>query len=142
MKLGFRENGLNALGTGSGKSGRYRGMKCQSTYELAFVIWAIDEGKSIKRCGLKIEYEFENRKRLFNPDFEIDGIVYEIKGYLNEIAKVKLQAAKDKNIDITLIGREEAQFYIGYVNQKYNCNIEKDYAKFYEEKKTQNTKEP
>lgn len=115
-----------------GKSGKYRGIICQSTYELAFVIWAIDKHKNIVKCKLQIDYEFEGRYRKYNPDFEIDGKIYEIKGWSDERSLHKVATAIQKGIPIILLNKKKMKKYLDYVNTKYNCNIEKDYNKFYD----------
>lgn len=118
--------------TVKGRKGRFRGILCESTWELAFVIWAIDNGKNIKRCRLLIPYELNNSTHYYNPDFEIDGKIYEIKGVTNEICLLKLKAAKDQNHKIVFIDRLGILKYLKYVKEKYKKNPEKEYKYFYQ----------
>lgn len=123
---------IDKIGSGFGKSGTYKQIKCQSTYELAFLIWALEHKKEIKRCGLRIPYTFENKDRFYTPDFELEGKIIEIKGYETPIVIEKLKSAKKQGLDITVIDSNKIQRYIKYVNTKYRVNIEKEYAKFYQ----------
>jgi hypothetical protein len=134
FSLNAQQRGLTTLSTGWGKCGWYRGIRCQSTYELAFVIWALDHGENIKRCKVGVPYEFEGIQKLYNPDFEIDGQIIEIKGYVTKMTEVKNAAAVKLGVSIITIDKEGIVPYLDYVNEKYSCNIQKDYEKFYEEK--------
>lgn len=67
-------------GSGVGKSGWYDGIWCDSTWELAFVIWCQTHGKHVERNTERFDYEFEGVKRKYLPDFIVDGQLIEIKG--------------------------------------------------------------
>lgn len=120
-------------GTGWANFGTYKGIKCDSTWELTFLIWAQDTNKNIKRSKLKIQYEFKEKKHLYNPDFEIDDKIYEIKGYVDLTTKLKLEAAKEQGFKIILVCREDIKFYINYVKEKYGKDPTKEYKYFYEQ---------
>ena len=51
-----------------------------SSWELAVWIWANDNNISIKREPVKLEYEFDDKKHTYYPDFEINGRLVELKG--------------------------------------------------------------
>ncbi len=114
-----------------GRTGYYKGIYCQSTYELAFAIWAIEEGKPIQRCRLKIPYLFENRIRKYNPDFEITGKIYEIKGFEDETVEPKLIAAYEQGIEINYIGESDIGYYFEYAVEKFGLHPEKEFRHFY-----------
>jgi hypothetical protein len=77
---------------------------------------------------------FEGRQHLYNPDFEIDEVIYEVKGYEDARAICKLAAAKEHGYTIHMIGNTEIKKYIGYVRIRYGVNIQKDYDLFYRPK--------
>jgi hypothetical protein len=67
-------------GSGIGKSGRYEGIWCDSTWELAYIIWCKSLGKNITRNSETFQYEFDGKQRRYLPDFIVDGQIVEIKG--------------------------------------------------------------
>lgn len=71
---GYRE------GSGIGKSGRYNGMWCDSTWELAYIIWCQTNGKDIKRNTERFDYIFDGKNHKYLPDFIVDGQLVEVKG--------------------------------------------------------------
>jgi hypothetical protein len=122
---------LDKIGTGFSKSGTYQNIKCQSTYELAFVIWALDNQLPIQRCRIRIPYFYEGKDRYYNPDFEIAGKIYEIKGYVTEITQVKLTAAENSGIEVIVIGNQNIRKYLEHVKTMHGIDVTKDYALFY-----------
>lgn len=104
-------------GSGRSKSGRYKGIYCGSTYELAFLIWHLDNNKNIRRCIKHFPYIWNNKTYRYYPDFEVDDQIYEIKGRKTEIDDIKVAAASAIIIDSIMI-----QQYIVYVAQKYNVH--------------------
>ena len=58
-----RQLGQYREGSGRGKKGRYKGYWCDSSYELAFVIYALDEGIWFERNWYSFPYTFEGRQR-------------------------------------------------------------------------------
>lgn len=111
-------------GSGRGKKGRYRGYWCDSSWELAYVIYCLDNGIKIERNKEKREYEWEGRKHTYYPDFIVNGKLIEIKGYETEQWKCKL---KD-NQDIQVIGENEIKDILNFVIDKYG----KDFIRLYD----------
>ncbi len=95
---------------------------CGSTYELAFLIWHIDNNIKINRCDVSFEYEFEGKKHRYYPDFVIDNNIYEIKGRILPIDFVKIKAA-----NAILIDKDEIKTYIKYVSKAYKVSKTKLY---------------
>lgn len=59
----------------------YDGITFDSSWELAFYVYHKDAGHSIIREPFSIVYcESNGKKHLYYPDFEMNGILYEIKG--------------------------------------------------------------
>lgn len=73
--------GGRRIGSGRGKKGWYKGIYCDSSWELAYLVYYLDHGKNIKRCKEHREYIFNNEKHIYIPDFVTDEGIIEIKGY-------------------------------------------------------------
>jgi len=104
-------------GSGRAKAGYFRNIYCGSTYELAFLIWHQDRNISVKRCDQIFIY---NGTKKYYPDFEIDNIIYEIKGFYTPDVTLKAESVRAKNIQYKLLYRQDIQHMIDYVKQKYN----------------------
>lgn len=81
-------------GSGRGKSGWYNGIWCDSTYELAFILYCLEENIPITRNTQIFKYNFEGKKRKYLPDFirtDKKNYFIEIKGFITEQDKVKVQ---------------------------------------------------
>lgn len=85
---GMRDRG------GYGKQGWYNGYHCDSSWELAWVIYQLDQGITFKRNTKdKFPYKFEGKIYNYYPDFILsDGTYVEIKGYDSKKWKAKLKA--------------------------------------------------
>ena len=118
-------------GSGSGKSGYWKGFYCNSTYELAFLIWNLKENKPIKSCHQIFSYFFNNKKHNYHPDFEIYNTIYEIKGYYIPIVDVKLRAVRGYGKKIKILYLKDIKHMIDYVKLKYGVNrLEKLYEDY------------
>lgn len=113
------------VGGGRGKKGRYRGIWCDSSWELAFLIWAIDNGKSISRINQPRSYTFNGRVRKYYPDFLVDGEIVEIKGWKTEQWEAKLQ----ENPDVKVMSHEQIKPILDYVVMMYGG----DFTRLYEQ---------
>lgn len=90
---GYRE------GSSRGKHGYYKGIWCDSTYELAYLIYCLDHDIDIKRCNELFEYELNGKKHTYHPDFVVEGIIIEIKNYYRQENDIKLNSInKEKRI--------------------------------------------
>ena len=121
LKGGYRK------GSGRGKSGWYKGYYCDSSWELAFVIYNIEHNIKFERNKKQFLYTYENKQHNYIPDWKIDGKYVEIKGYWTEQWQAKLeQFPKDEILEV--LTEQEIKPYIDYVVEKYG----KDYIKLYE----------
>lgn len=115
---GVREN------SGRSKSGYYKGIFCGSTYELAWVIYRLDQKLPLSRFNGYILYE--NNKKYY-PDFLVDKTIFEIKGYLTENGKIvtnqKAVAAISNGYKFKLLFREDLEKEFEWVknNYTYSC---------------------
>jgi endogenous inhibitor of DNA gyrase (YacG/DUF329 family) len=120
---GYRE------GSSRGKHGYYKGIRCDSTYELAYLIYCLDHNIDIKRCDESFEYELNGVKHLYHPDFIVGGTIVEIKNYYREENDIKLNAInKDKKI----LYYKDLIPYFEYVSKTYNKKYRKRWNNFYE----------
>lgn len=112
-------------GSGRGKQGWYKGIWCDSSWELAFVIYNLEHNIQFERNKEKFYYEYNNKKHYWLPDFIINNIYYEIKGYEDEKAKIKHSSFTKP---LKIIRNKEIKLYLEYVENKYG----KDFIKLYE----------
>lgn len=112
-------------GSSRGIKGNYKGYKCDSSYELVYIIYCLDNNMSIERNSESFNYEFGGKIRKFYPDFVVNGEYVEIKNYKSDITNAKLKYFPH---NITILYKEEIQFYIKYVIEKYG----KNYLELYE----------
>lgn len=109
---GLRKN------SGTGKKGIYKGYYCDSTYELVYVIYNIDHNIKFNRNTYYYEYFWEGVKHKYYPDFILsDGTLIEIKGYMTDKVKCKLDSVKDRKI--TLLLRDDLEYAFNYVRDNY-----------------------
>ena len=117
MKLNSRAGGKRH-GSGRGKKGYYKGIFCDSSWELAYVVYNIDNNINIKRCNEKRKYIYNREEHIYIPDFIVDSEIVEIKGYNTEIWQAKLKY----NPDIKVLYESDMKFYIDYVVERYGKN--------------------
>jgi len=114
---GYRKGG------GRGKSGRYKGIWCDSSYELAWVIYHLDNGILFERNKQSFQYEYNGETHLYYPDFilkETNELV-EIKGFFNDQTYAKIRSVV--GINLMVIGKEEMKKYIEYAIDRYGKNF-------------------
>jgi len=119
-----RKLGGYVKGSGRGKKGWYKGFFCDSSWELAYVIYCLEHGIDIKRNTEIREYIWKGQVKKYIPDFNVQGVITEIKGYKTEQWLAKLKA----NIDVKVLYEKDLEYIIEYVSSKYG----KDFVKLYE----------
>lgn len=122
---GYRE------GSGRSKSGYYKGVYCGSSYELIFLVYHLNIGSNIKRCKLKIPYTYNGQNHHYYPDFEIDNIIYEIKGFYNKIVDIKTNAVINAGYKIEVLYLKDLQPMLDCIKNKFKI---KNIIKLYEQK--------
>lgn len=120
----YRKVGLGGYREGSGRSlsGYWKNTYCASTYELAFLIWNLDNDIDVKKCTENFEYVYNGKKHLYYPDFVIDDVIYEIKGFFRENDYYKIEAVKSYGRKIVVLVLKDINHMINYVKKKYNTN--------------------
>lgn len=121
------KSGGYRYGSGLGKHGRYKGYKCDSSWELAYVIYNLEHNITFERNRERFQYRIDGKLHHYTPDFICDGKYVEIKGYINEKWKAKVeQFPKDKTL--LILYKTDMKPYLDYVVNKYG----KDFIKLYE----------
>lgn len=110
-------------GSGRGKSGWYKGVYCDSSWELAYVVYNMDNNIPIQRCKEQRTYMFEGKENIYLPDFIVNGEIVEIKGYSTNQWKAKIEA----NPDIKVLYKTDMKPYLDYVSTKYGSDFIKLY---------------
>jgi len=132
FKIRATQNALQQEKHGGGHKGIYKGIKCDSTYELAFVIWNLDHNVSITRCESVYDYVYKGRIYKYKPDFVVEGAEIEIKGFMSKRARAKL----DQNPHIFVIDKTMMQSYLKYVKTTYKVRDLRDKYEIQDHQKT------
>ena len=124
MKKNHISGGLRK-GSGRGKKGWYKNYWCDSSWELAWVIYNLEHNVTFKRNKIGFEYFYKNKKRKYYPDFIISETYYEIKGRrryedLDVQNKEKLKQFKN---DLIILYEKDMKLYLEYVINKYGKNF-------------------
>lgn len=116
-----KKSGGYRHGSGRGKQGWYHDYWCDSTYELAFVIYCIDHKIKFSRNTIKYPYKKDGELHYYSPDFKMEnGDLVEIKGYLTLDTLLKISAVKDRKIKVLFY--EDIKYMFDYVSEKYNIH--------------------
>lgn len=124
----FHKKTPGGLRKGSSRAyhGWYQGYYCDSSWELAFVIYNLEHGVSFQRNRQGFEYEYKGEKHKFYPDFILDdGTYVEIKGYMGKQNEAKITSF-DKSLKV--LTKKEIKPYLQYCVVKYG----KDFTSLYE----------
>ena len=129
----MKEKGAGGLrhGSGRGRNGWYKGYWCDSSWELAYVIYNLEHGISFSRNRKPFNYTFENNTKRYYPDFLLEtGEYVEIKGYYKkqDIAKIE---QFPKELSLIVYDKTGIKPYLDYVINKYG----KDFCSLYDDAK-------
>jgi hypothetical protein len=116
MKTNGKSGGYRR-GSGRGKGGWYKGIWCDSSWELAFVVFNLDKGISIKRNEARYPYVFDGKTLNFLPDFIVNETdLVEVKGYMTEQNRQKIVQCTEQ---LTVIEKDDIVPYIDYAITNY-----------------------
>jgi hypothetical protein len=116
-----KTNGGYRKHAGRGKQGWYKNYECDSSWELAYVIYNLEHGIKFERNNEGFEYEFKGSKFKFYPDFILeDGSYVEIKGWLDEKNKAKIASFKK---ELVVLGNREIKPFLDYAIERYGKNF-------------------
>lgn len=113
------------VGSGRGKQGWYKGIHCDSSWELAFLVYYLDNNLYIERCKEKRSYIWNDKEHFYYPDFITNDGIIEIKGYSTDQWKSK----ELQNPDINVLYKEDMKKYLDYVIDTYGI----DFIKLYDD---------
>lgn len=112
-------------GGGRGKSGWYKNYWCDSSWELAFVIYNLDHNIKFTRNNKGFKYIFESNEYKYYPDFIMEDASYiEIKGWIDSKNKAKHAQFLGK---LKIIDKEKIKLYVAYAIDKHGKNFIKLY---------------
>lgn len=93
-------------GSGRGHGGWYRGVWCDSTYELAYLAWCELRGITVTRNKQFFRYGAQQRR--YFPDFvHEDGSLVEIKGFVTAESREKEAAVLGLGLSIRTLTKTE-----------------------------------
>jgi hypothetical protein len=114
-----RNNGGYVKGSGNGKKGWYKGFFCDSSWELAYVIYCLDHSIPIKRNREKRFYEYQGKTKIYIPDFIVSSQLVEIKGFKSDEWEAKLRF----NQDVKVLYKADLENVFEYVKTTYGKNF-------------------
>ena len=116
---GFDHRGGLRTTSTYGKQGTYAGIHCDSTYELAFLVYCLDHNIKIERNHKYFIYEFEGKQHRYYPDFYLpnSNSYVEIKGYAH--GPVELKAAAVPANQYIYLDHEKLAPVFEYICKKY-----------------------
>lgn len=125
IKKGYLKGKSGGLreGAGRSKSGWYKGYFCNSSYELAWVLYSLDNNIIFKRNTEGFQYTNTNGKiSKYYPDFYIEETktYVEIKGYKEKEFDNKQNSFSEK---IIVVDKTEIKPILQYVRNKYGENF-------------------
>jgi len=120
---GYREH------SGNGIYGYYKGNYCASTWELAYIIYLIDNNIPFERNKEKFSYIKKTGKESFYiPDFLVENKIVEIKGPQDLNWKEKYDAFPNKD-KLIVLSKKEIYPIIKSLKEKYSV---KDIKELYD----------
>ena len=101
------------------KWGTYRGIRCDSSWELAFLVYLEEQTTiTVTRNTEWFPYIYKNLEHLYSPDFIVNDTYLEIKNYHTEQVQTKIDYfPSDKKL--ILLYKKDIQCCINYCKVKY-----------------------
>lgn len=123
----WRENsgGLRE-GSGRGKQGWYKDYFCQSSYELAWVVYHLEHNMKFERNLNGFEYKYEGKSHKYYPDFILeDGTYVELKGFADKKCEEKIKQFEHQ---LVVLFKDDLKPILEYTIERYG----KDFIRLYE----------
>ena len=129
-----KKNKLGGLTEACGKyskKGRYKGTRCDSTYELIYLVYCELNNIAVKRNNKYFYYvNIDGNVRKYYPDFylpDLDTYV-ELKGYKDNNVDLKLAAMKQQAKRVSILYKNDLKVLLSDINIKLNKNYKIDYS--------------
>lgn len=119
--------------SGRGHRGWYKGIWCGSSWELAWVLFHLDQHTEFSRCEESFSYQWEGVSRFYTPDFKVGELWVEIKGWESPKWKAKLEAFPYPD-RLIVLNSEGMQYILSEIKARYG----KDFISLYDSR--ENTK--
>ena len=113
------------------KKGRYKNIRCDSTYELIYLAYCDLNNIKVKRNNKYFYYtNTDGKLRKYYPDFYLtDNDTYiELKGYKDSNVDLKLAAMAQQSKKVTILYKADLKVLLENINTKLNKNYKIDYA--------------
>lgn len=128
MKRNKNSGGIRK-GSGRGIKGRYKGIWCDSTWELAWVIYHLDHNIKFERNYKGFSYQHEGKIHTYYPDFKTEDTYIEIKGRrsyfgLDKKNKSKIDSFPER---ISILYQSNMKDILNYVESTYGKNFKSLY---------------
>lgn len=119
-KIKLTKCGGYKKGCGRGKKGWYKGYWCDSTWELAYIIYNINNQIEFKRYDGSFNYIYNNKNYKYYPDFILnDNTIIEIKGYETEKDLFKYNSIDSNLYTLKILKKKDIEPMIKYVKNKF-----------------------
>lgn len=134
LKGGFRQGSAKNY-----KYGTYKGTACDSSYELAYVVYCMDHQIDIKRNFQGFTYLINGKEHLYYPDFLCGDTYVEIKNQETDVVLAKIKQFP-KNLSYHILYKDDMKPYIQYCEDTYGKNFcsvlyDKSYPSFLDKTK-------
>ena len=116
-KISLNGGNLNP-NPGTAKSGKYKGIHCDSSWELAFLVYHLDHNIKIERNHKYFIYTYDNVESKYFPDFIVDDVIIEIKNYWSEQVQAKMESVP-ATMQYRILYEDDIEPYIDYCVHKY-----------------------
>lgn len=123
-----KARGFGGLTNGCGnysKHGSYKGIHCDSTYELIYLVYCLENNIEIQRNKKYFNYyNTSGELKKYYPDFYLPktNTYIELKGYKDGNVELKLEAVKKAGSNIEILYKADLIDKISFINKKLNKN--------------------
>lgn len=107
------------------KRGFYKGYHCDSSWELAYVIYNLEHNIEFEQCNEYFYYTYKGKIHKYYPDFKEGDTYIEIKNFKSDMFEAKLKYFDRK---IKVLYKDDIKMYLDYVAEKYG----NDFTKMFE----------
>lgn len=114
-------------GHGSGIAGKYKGIRCDSKYELAYLVYCLENNIKIKRNKKSFKYlSYDAKIHNYYPDFYLENskTYVELKGYYQSNTPYKVKAMQEQNINFKILYWDDIKYCLDFIRQKFNIAYE------------------